>query len=198
MKIVKECPEAGPMPSREEAEAAVRTLIRYSGDNPNREGLLETPARVVRSFDEFYVGYEQKPLDILGTTFAEFGGYEDFVLVRDIDFVAHCEHHMLPITGRAHVAYWPQDRVVGISKLARIVDTFANRLTMQEKMNAQIAEAIEAALRPKGVAVLIDAAHQCMSIRGAEKPNSSTVTSVYTGIFRDNTPVRDRFLAGLR
>jgi GTP cyclohydrolase I len=186
------------MPTREEAEAAVRTLIRYSGDNPNREGLLATPSRVVRSFDEFYVGYRQKPVEVLGTTFAEYGGYEDFVLVRDIDFVAHCEHHMLPITGRAHVAYWPQDRVVGISKLARIVDTFAKRLTMQEKMNAQIAEAIESVLRPKGVAVLIDAAHQCMSIRGAEKPHSSTITSVYTGIFRDNAPVRDRFLAGIR
>jgi GTP cyclohydrolase I len=198
MKLVKDAADPGPKPTREEAEAAVRTLIRYSGDNPGREGLADTPARVVRAFDEFFKGYAQKPLDVLGTTFAEYGGYEDFVLVRDIAFTAHCEHHMLPITGRAHVAYWPQDRVVGISKLARIVDLFANRLTMQEKMTAQIAEAIETVLRPKGCAVLIDAEHQCMSLRGAHKPGSSTVTSVYTGIFRDNQPVRDRFLAAIK
>jgi GTP cyclohydrolase I len=198
MKIIKEEQPAGPKPSREEAEEAVRTLLRYTGDNPAREGLVDTPARVVRAYEEFFAGYAEQPHEVLGATFAEYGGYEDFVLVKSIAFTAHCEHHMLPITGVAHVAYWPHSRVVGISKLARIVDTFAKRLTMQEKMTAQVAEAIEAVLRPKGVAVLIDAEHQCMSIRGAHKPGSSTVTSAYTGIFRDNQPVRDRFLQAIR
>jgi len=181
-------------PSREEAEKAVETLIRWAGDNPSREGLRETPQRVIRAYGEFFAGYALEPKDVLGKTFEEYGEYNDFVLVRNIDFVSHCEHHMVPIIGKAHVAYWPQNRVVGISKLARIVDAYAKRLTMQEKMNRQIVGAIESVLKPRGCAVLIDAVHHCMSARGVMKPNSSTITSVYSGIFESDEAVRRRFL----
>jgi GTP cyclohydrolase IA len=181
-------------PTRAEAEAAVRTLIRYAGDNPTREGLRDTPRRVVDSYEEFFAGYHQDPFDDLSRTFEEVHGYDDLVMVRDIRLESHCEHHMLPILGVAHVAYLPQKRVVGISKLARVVDTFAKRLQTQETMTAQIAEAIETALKPRGVAILIDALHQCMTTRGVHKPNASTITTRFTGVFAENADYRDRFL----
>lgn len=181
-------------PSRAEAEDAVRTLLAYIGEDPAREGLIDTPGRVIRSYDEFYAGYGQDAEDELRKTFEDIEGYDDFVLVRNIDFVSHCEHHMVPVIGRAHVAYWPSDKVVGISKLARVVDIYARRLVSQETMTRQIGLAVEAALGPKGVAVMIDAAHQCMSTRGAMKPDSATVTSMFTGIFRDEESVRRRFV----
>ncbi len=183
-----------PRPTRAEAEEAVRTLIRYTGDNPEREGLSDTPRRVVESYHEFFSGYEQDPVEILSRTFEEVHGYDDLVMVRDIRLESHCEHHMLPILGVAHVAYLPRDRVVGISKLARVVDIFANRLQTQETMTAQIAEAIENALNPRGVAILIDALHQCMTIRGVHKPGASTITTRFTGVFADDADYRDRFL----
>jgi GTP cyclohydrolase I len=181
-------------PSRAEAEAAVRTLIRYAGDDPGREGLLDTPRRVLDSYKEFFSGYDQDPIEILSRTFEDVHGYDDLVMVRDIRLESHCEHHMLPILGVAHVAYLPRDRVVGISKLARVVDIFAKRLQTQETMTAQIAEAIENALKPRGVAILIDALHQCMTIRGVHKPGASTITTRFTGVFSENADYRDRFL----
>jgi GTP cyclohydrolase I len=181
-------------PSETEAEAAVRTLIRYAGDNPEREGLRDTPRRVVESFQEFFAGYLQDPVEILSRTFEEVHGYDDLVMVRDIRLESHCEHHMLPILGVAHVAYLPRDRVVGISKLARVVDIFAKRLQTQETMTAQIAEAIENALKPRGVAILIDALHQCMTMRGVHKPGASTITTRFTGVFAEDADYRDRFL----
>lgn len=181
-------------PTREEAEAAVRTLIRYSGDNPKREGLRDTPRRVIESYEEFFAGYKMDPLAILSRTFEEVHGYDDLVMVRDIRVESHCEHHMLPIIGVAHVAYLPGDRVVGISKLARVVEVFARRLQTQETMTAQIAEAIEMALRPRGVAILVDALHQCMTMRGVHKINASTITTRFTGCFADDAEYRDRFL----
>lgn len=183
-----------PHPTREEAEAAVRTLIRYAGDRPEREGLSDTPRRVIESYREFFSGYRQDPVEILSRTFEEIHGYDDLVMVRDIRLESHCEHHMLPILGVAHVAYMPGDRVVGISKLARVVDIFAKRLQTQETMTVQIAEAIENALAPRGVAILIDALHQCMTIRGVHKPGASTITTRFTGVFADNADYRDRFL----
>ena len=181
-------------PTRAEAEAAVRLLIRYAGDNPGREGLLDTPSRVVESYEEFFAGYGQDPIEVLGRTFEEVHGYDDLVMVRDIRLESHCEHHMLPILGVAHVAYLPQNRVVGISKLARVIDIFAKRLQTQETMTAQIAEAIDNALKPRGVAILIDALHQCMTTRGVHKPNASTITTRFTGIFAESADYRDRFL----
>lgn len=181
-------------PSRAQAEEAVRTLLSYIGEDPAREGLRETPARVIRSFDEFYAGYGQDAERELGKTFEDIEGYDDFVLVKAIDFVSHCEHHMVPVIGRAHVAYWPAARVVGISKLARVVDIFARRLVSQENMTRQIGLAIDGALSPKGVAVMIEANHQCMSTRGASKPTSATVTSMFTGIFRGDESARRRFM----
>lgn len=181
-------------PSREEAEAAVRTLIRYAGDNPKREGLRDTPRRVIESFEEFFAGYRMDPLAVLARTFEEVHGYDDLVMVRDIRVESHCEHHMLPIIGVAHVAYLPGDRVVGISKLARVVEVFARRLQTQETMTAQIAEAIELALKPRGVAILVDALHQCMTMRGVHKINASTITTRFTGRFADDPEYRDRFL----
>lgn len=181
-------------PSRAEAEAAVRTLIRYSGDNPEREGLFDTPTRVVDAYEEFFSGYGQDPVAVLSRTFEEVHGYDDLVMVRDIRLESHCEHHMLPIIGVAHVAYLPGDRVVGISKLARVVDIFSKRLQTQETMTAQIAEAIEHALEPHGVAILIDALHQCMTIRGVHKPGASTITTRFTGVFSTDADYRDRFL----
>jgi GTP cyclohydrolase I len=181
-------------PTRAEAEAAIRTLIRYAGDNPEREGLMDTPRRVIEAYEEFFAGYSQDPMEILSRTFEEVHGYDDLVMVRDIRLESHCEHHMLPIVGVAHIAYLPRDRVVGISKLARVIDIFAKRLQTQETMTAQIAEAIEKALKPRGVAILIDALHQCMTIRGVHKPNASTITTRFTGVFAENADYRDRFL----
>jgi len=182
-------------PSRAEAEEAVRTLIRWAGDDPAREGLLGTPDRVVRAYEEFFSGYESDPVEILTRTFEEIADYDEMVVLRDIRFESHCEHHMLPIIGKAHIAYLPDRRVVGISKLARIVEAYARRLQIQEKMTAEIANAIDKVLQPKGIAVVIDAAHQCMTTRGVHKPGVSMVTSRMLGAFRDNDSTRKEFLA---
>jgi GTP cyclohydrolase I len=183
-----------PRPSREEAEAAVRTLIRWSGDDPAREGLLGTPDRVVRSYEEFFAGYDQDPRDMLQRTFEEVEGYDEVVALRDIRLVSHCEHHMVPIIGRVHVGYLPDKRVVGISKLARVVDAFALRLQIQEKLTAQIANTLQEVLQPRGVAVVIEAAHQCMTTRGVQKSDVTMVTSRMLGAFRDNGETRREFL----
>tara|TARA_Y100000590_G_scaffold452997_1_gene597224 strand:- start:52615 stop:53220 length:606 start_codon:yes stop_codon:yes gene_type:complete len=181
-------------PSRQEAEKAVETLLRYIGENPERTGLIETPARVVRSYDEFFKGYELDARDELRKTFEDITGFDDMVLVKAIDFVSHCEHHMVPIIGKAHVAYWPNENVVGISKLARVVEIFAKRLVSQENMTRGISEAIDDALAPKGVAVMIDANHQCMSTRGINKAASSTVTMHFTGLFKEDRDAQRRFM----
>ena len=183
-----------PKPTREEAEAAVKTLISWAGDNPSREGLQETPKRVVKSYEEFYSGYEQDPEEILSKVFEEVEGYDEIIIVKDIRLESHCEHHMVPILGKAHVAYIPDQRVVGISKLARVVDLFAKRLQTQETMTAQIADTIDRVLKPKGVAIVIDAAHQCMSSRGVHKTETSTVTSRMLGAFRENPKSRMEFM----
>jgi GTP cyclohydrolase IA len=181
-------------PTREEAEAAVRTLIRYAGDNPTREGLRDTPKRVAEAYAEFFAGYTQDPVEVLSRTFEDVHGYDDLVMLRDIRLESHCEHHMLPIIGVAHIAYLPRDRVVGISKLARVIEIFAKRLQTQETMTAQIAEAVEQALKPRGVAILIDALHQCMTTRGVHKPGVSTITTRFTGVFAEDADYRERFL----
>ena len=186
--------ERNQKPSREEAEAAVRTLIAWAGDDPSREGLLETPKRVVKSYEEFYEGYDKDPKEILSKVFEEIEGYDEIVLVKDIPLQSHCEHHMVPIIGKAHVAYLPDQRVVGLSKLARVVDMFGKRLQTQETMTAQIADTINEVLKPKGVAVVIDAEHQCMSSRGVHKHGSSTITSRMIGVFRENQKSRMEFL----
>jgi GTP cyclohydrolase I len=186
-----------PKPSRAEAEAAVRTLLLWAGDDPVREGLRGTPERVVRAFEEHYAGYAVDPLVLLQRTFEETDGYDEMVVLKDIRFESHCEHHMEPIIGRAHVAYLPANRVIGISKLARLVEVFAKRLTIQEKMTAQIANTLDEVLRPKGVAVVIDAAHQCMTTRGVHKPGVSMQTSRMLGAFRENPTTRREFLAML-
>ena len=185
-------------PSREEAMKAVTTLIKWAGDDPQREGLVETPKRVVKAYEEFFAGYEQNPEEILQKTFKEVEGYDEMVLVKDIAVESHCEHHIVPILGKAHVAYIPNNRVVGISKLARIVDVFGKRLQTQETMTQQIANTIENVLKPKGVAVVIDASHQCMSTRGIHKTESSTVTSSMRGIFKENPTTRNEFLNFIR
>ena len=182
-------------PSREEAEQAVRTLLLWAGDDPTREGLRETPARVVRSYDEFFAGYQEDPEALLERTFEETDGYDEIVLLKDIRFESHCEHHMAPIIGRAHVAYLPNKRVVGISKLARLVEMYAKRLQIQEKMTAQIANAINDILQPQGTAVVIEAAHQCMTTRGIHKPGVTMVTSTMLGAFRTDPSTRREFLA---
>ncbi|MBL6957457.1 MAG: GTP cyclohydrolase I FolE [Rhodospirillales bacterium] len=182
-------------PSREEAEDAVRTLLRWAGDDPSREGLLDTPGRVVRSYEEFFSGYDADPAEILERTFEEIDGYDEIVLLRDIRFESHCEHHMAPIIGKVHVAYLPDHRVVGISKLARLVEVYAKRLQIQEKMTVQIANTINVILQPKGVAVVIEAAHQCMTTRGVHKAGVTMVTSRMLGGFRDNAATRREFLA---
>ena len=187
-----------PKPSREQALAAVRTLIAYAGDDPDREGLRDTPKRVIDAYAELYSGYRECPVDVLKRTFGEIGRYDDFVLVRDIDFNSHCEHHMMPFTGKAHIAYKPVDRVVGLSKLARLVDVYARRLQTQEHMTSQIATAIEEILKPSGVAVMVEAEHMCMSLRGVEKPDSSTITTHFIGSFRDNPDDQLRFIAMVR
>lgn len=183
------------IPSREEAEKAVRTLIAWAGDNPNREGLIETPKRVVNAYLDFFSGYKEDPKKILGKTFEEIEGYNDIVLVKNIRMESHCEHHMVPFIGSAHIAYIPNKKIVGISKLARLVDIFAKRLQTQEILTSQIANTINEALKPKGVAVLIDAKHQCMTTRGIHKVNSSTVTTTFLGDFKKDSKLEDRFLA---
>jgi len=182
-------------PSRDEAEAAIRTLIKWAGDDPEREGLLDTPARVVRSYEEFYGGYEADPGSILARTFDETDGYDEIVLLRGIRFESHCEHHMAPIIGEAHIAYLPRRRVVGISKLARLVEIYAKRLQIQEKMTAQIANTIDSVLDPRGVAVVIEASHHCMTTRGIHKPGTTMVTSRMLGAFRDDASTRREFLS---
>jgi GTP cyclohydrolase I len=181
-------------PSRDEALDAVKTLIKWAGDDPTREGLIETPDRVIRAYKEFFAGYEEDPEQVLEKTFEEVEGYDDAVIVRNIRVESHCEHHMVPILGIAHVGYIPNKRVVGISKLARIVDIFGKRLQTQETMTAQIADTIQRVLEPKGVAVVIDAGHQCMSTRGIHKTESSTITSRMLGIFRDKPETRAEFM----
>ena len=185
-------------PTREEAQKAVRTLIEWAGDNPDREGLVETPKRVVKAYEEFFAGYDDDPEEILRKTFEEVEGYDEMVLVKNIRLESHCEHHIVPILGKAHIAYIPNNRVVGISKLARIVDAFGKRLQTQETMTAQIANTIEKVLEPKGVAVVIDAAHQCMTTRGIHKPESSTVTSCMRGILKENPRTRNEFLTFIK
>ena len=182
-------------PSKEDAMDAVRTLLAWAGDNPDREGLIDTPDRVVRSYEEFFAGYAADPEEELRRTFEETEGYDEMVMLRGITFESHCEHHIAPIIGVAHVAYLPRNRVVGISKLARVVEIFAKRLQTQEIMTVQIAEAIEKVLAPRGVAVVIDAEHQCMTTRGVHKPGVTTVTSHMLGAFRDNPESRREFLA---
>ena len=182
-------------PERAEAENAVRILIRWAGDNPDREGLLGTPDRVARAWEEFFRGYKEDPTDILARTFEEIEGYDEMVMLKDIRFESHCEHHLLPIIGKAHVAYLPDRRVVGISKLARLVDAYAKRMQIQEKMTAQIAAAIEDVLQPKGVAVVIEATHQCMTTRGVHKPGTTMITSRMLGGFRTDQKTRREFLS---
>ncbi len=189
--------DAGLRPTRAEAEAAVRTLLRWAGDDPAREGLRDTPARVVRSYEDFFAGYEVDPVGLLERTFEEVEGYDEIVLLRDIRVESYCEHHMVPIIGRAHVGYLPYRRVVGISKLARLVDAYAKRLQIQEKLTAQIAATIDNVLQPAGVAVVIEAGHQCMTTRGVHKPGVSMVTSKMLGAFRDNPDTRRELLAML-
>ena len=182
-------------PSRAEAEEAVRVLLRWAGEDATREGLLDTPARVVRAYEEYFGGYDVDPVALLARTFAETDGYDEIVLLRDIRFESFCEHHMAPIIGRAHVAYLPRTRVVGISKLARVVDAYARRLQIQEKMTAQIANTLDEVLQPLGVAVVIEATHQCMTTRGVHRPGTSLVTSRMLGAFRTNPSTRREFLA---
>ncbi|AVM76045.1 GTP cyclohydrolase I FolE [Magnetospirillum gryphiswaldense] len=185
-------------PSRSEAESAVRTLIQWAGDDPDREGLVATPDRVVRSYEEFFAGYDQDPVEMLQRTFEETDGYDEMVILRDITLESHCEHHMVPIVGKAHVAYLPDRRVVGISKLARVVEVFSKRLQIQEKLTAQIANTINEVLQPKGVAVIIEAAHQCMTTRGVHKPGVTMVTSRMLGVFRENAATRKEFMSLIR
>ncbi|HEY5065471.1 MAG TPA: GTP cyclohydrolase I FolE [Xanthobacteraceae bacterium] len=184
-------------PSREAAEAAVRTLIQWTGDDPDREGLLATPSRVVRAYEEWFAGYNDDPREYLKRTFEETGGYDEVVVLRDIRFESHCEHHMAPIIGRVHIGYLPRNRVVGISKLARLVEVYARRLQIQEKMTAEIASCLDAVLKPHGVAVVTEATHQCMTTRGVHKTGVSMVTSRMLGVFRDHAETRQEFLSAI-
>ena len=188
-------PATEPRPSRAEAEEAVRTLIRWAGDDPEREGLLGTPDRIVRAYQEFFSGYDEDPVALLNRTFEQTDGYDEIVVLKDIRFELHCEHHIAPIIGKVHVAYLPNNRVVGISKLARLVDVYAKRLQIQEKMTSQIANTLDEVLQPKGVAVVIEAAHQCMTTRGVHKPGVTMVTSRMLGAFRDDPSSRREVLA---
>lgn len=183
----------GARPTRAEAEAAVEVLLRWAGDDPAREGLVDTPARVVRAYEEFFSGYNDNPEEMLARTFEEVEGYDDMVMLRDIALQSHCEHHMVPILGKAHIAYLPNKRVVGISKLARVLDSFGRRLQTQETMTAQVATAIQNALQPLGVAILVDAKHQCMTTRGVKKPDVSMVTTRFTGVFKEQPALQERF-----
>ena len=181
-------------PSREEAMDAVKTLISWAGDDPTREGLIETPKRVVKAYEEFFAGYNQDPVKVLGKTFSDVKGYDDIVFLRDINIETHCEHHMVPILGKAHVAYLPKNKVVGISKLARVIEIFAKRLQTQETMTMQILNTIDDTLDPYGSAIMIDAKHQCMTTRGINKPNVSTVTTKFSGSFANDIDLRQRFM----
>lgn len=185
-------------PSREQAEDAVRTLLRFIGEDVDREGLLDTPKRVVSAYAEMFGGYQQDPEDVLGRTFEEVAGYDDIVLLRDISFFSHCEHHMVPIIGKAHVAYLPDGKVLGLSKIARVVEIFAHRLQTQESMTAQVAQAIDNTLRPLGVAVMIEAEHMCMAMRGIRKQGSTTLTTTFTGQFKGNADEQARFISMIR
>ena len=187
-----------PKPTREQALAAVRTLIAYVGDNPDREGLRDTPRRVIDAYEELYSGYRECPVDVLDRTFSEIGSYDNLVLIRDIPFYSHCEHHIMPFVGRAHVAYLPVERVVGLSKIARLIDVYARRMQTQEHLNSQIITAIDEVLKPRGVAVMLEAEHTCMSLRGVEKPGSKTITSQFTGLFRDDPAEQMRFITLVR
>jgi GTP cyclohydrolase IA len=198
-RLPSEPPPYSQRPTREEAEAAVRLLIAFLGDDPAREGLIETPRRVVASYDELYAGYRQDPADVLTRVFADVHGYDDLVLLRDIPFVSHCEHHMVPFVGRAHIGYYPTgEGVVGLSKLARLVDIYARRLQTQEALTAQVMEALELNLRPRGCAVMVEAEHMCMSMRGIRKQGASTVTTRFAGVFKDDPAEQVRFLSLLR
>jgi GTP cyclohydrolase IA len=194
-KAARQMPEK---PTRAEAEEAVRTLLRWAGDDPAREGLLDTPKRVVKAYEELFAGYRENAEEHLGTVFEEVEGYDDLVLVKDIPFFSHCEHHMVPFHGVAHIAYYPEGGVVGLSKLARLVDVYARRLQTQEAMTAQIVEAIQDSLHPRGLAVMVEAQHMCMSMRGIKKSGSSTTTCRFTGIFRDDPAEQVRFFTLLR
>jgi len=203
--LTKKPPTTGPAPaakverpSREAAEAAVRTLIAWAGDDPSREGLIDTPRRVLSAYDEFYAGYGQDPAEALERTFEDVGAYDDVVLVRDIPFYSHCEHHMVPFVGKAHIAYFPTESVVGLSKLARVLDAYAHRLQTQERLTADVVAAIDEILKPRGVAVMIEAEHQCMTLRGIRKHGASTVTTQFTGIFRDDPAEQQRFMGLVR
>jgi GTP cyclohydrolase I len=187
-----------PRPSAEEAEAAVRTLIAYVGDDPGREGLVDTPRRVVKAYDELFRGYRECPAEILDRTFSEIGSYKDMVLVRDIPFSSHCEHHMIPFTGKAHIAYVPSGEVVGLSKLARLIDVYARRLQTQEHLTSQIATALQEVLQPRGVAVMLEAEHMCMALRGVQRQGVSTLTTQFTGTFHDNAAEQARFMTLVR
>ena len=187
-----------PRPSRSEAEQAVRTLLAYIGDDPAREGLRDTPKRVVSAYEELYSGYREDAVEVLDRTFAEMGTYDDLVLVRNIPFHSHCEHHMMPFYGRAHVAYLPIERVVGLSKLARLIDVYARRLQTQEHLTSQVVTAIDEVLKPRGVAVMVEAEHTCMSVRGIAKDGASTLTTRFTGVFRNNPDDQNRFLSLVR
>jgi GTP cyclohydrolase I len=194
---VKSGRRADAKPSRSEAENAVRTLLRWAGDNPNRQGLVGTPARVARAYEEWFAGYAEEPREYLSRTFDEVGGYDEMVVLRDIAFESHCEHHLAPIIGRVHIGYLPRNRVVGISKLARLVNAYAKRLQIQEKMTAEIAACLNDVLKPHGVAVVIEAAHQCMTTRGVHKSGVTMVTSQMLGVFRKRVETRHEFLSAI-
>jgi GTP cyclohydrolase I len=185
-------------PTREQAEAAARTLIAWIGDDPDREGLIETPERLVRAYEEFFSGYRDRPEDVLDRTFGEIGRFDDMVLVRDIPFYSFCEHHLFPIVGTAHLAYIPTERVVGLSKIARVIDLYARRLQTQEHLTSQIVSAIDEILKPRGVALLLEAEHMCMAMRGVQKSGTSTVTTQFSGIFRDDPAEQVRFITLIR
>jgi GTP cyclohydrolase I len=187
-------PSGHERPSREEVERAVRTLIAWTGDDPDRDGLRDTPKRVVKAFEDFYAGYRASAAEALERTFDDLGDYDDIVILRDIPFYSHCEHHMVPIVGRAHVAYYPGEKVVGLSKLARVIDIYARRLQTQERLTSQVVNAVDEALKPRGIAILIEAEHQCMTLRGIHKHGASTVTTQFTGVFRDDPAEQQRFL----
>jgi GTP cyclohydrolase I len=189
---------AGPRPTQEEAEAAVRTLIAFVGDDPDREGVRDTPRRVVNAYEELFRGYRECPADVLERTFSEIGSYDNLVLIRDIPFYSHCEHHIAPFMGKAHVAYVPVERIVGLSKIARLIDVYGRRLQTQERLTSQIVTAIDEILKPRGVAVMLEAEHMCMSMRGVQKPGVATVTTQFTGLFRDDPSEQARFLTLLR
>lgn len=189
---------APPRPTREQAEAAVRTLLAFIGDDPGREGLIDTPRRVVSAYEELFSGYAVRTTDVLDRTFSEIGTYDDLVLIRDIPFNSHCEHHMMPFFGKAHVAYLPVDRVVGLSKIARLIEIFARRLQTQERLSSQVVNAIDEVLKPRGVAVMLEAEHTCMSQRGVQKAGASTVTTQFSGLFRNDPGEQVRFIQLVR